>query len=72
VFATERGDPVTPDAINRLIKRIGERARFAFRCMPTCCGTLVVMRSPTPATTRGGYRIGSATDRSSTRRGTRN
>jgi site-specific recombinase XerD len=30
VFATERGGPFTPDAINRLIKRIGERARFAF------------------------------------------
>jgi type 1 fimbriae regulatory protein FimB/type 1 fimbriae regulatory protein FimE len=30
VFATERGGPVTPDAVNRLIKRIDERARFAF------------------------------------------
>jgi type 1 fimbriae regulatory protein FimB/type 1 fimbriae regulatory protein FimE len=30
VFPTERGGPFTPDAINRLIKRIGERARFAF------------------------------------------
>jgi hypothetical protein len=26
VFATERGGPFTPDAVNRLIKRIGERA----------------------------------------------
>jgi type 1 fimbriae regulatory protein FimB/type 1 fimbriae regulatory protein FimE len=30
VFATERGGPFMPDAVNRLIKRIGERARFAF------------------------------------------
>ena len=30
VFATERGGPFTPDAVNRLIKRIGKRAGFAF------------------------------------------
>jgi integrase len=30
VFATERGGPFTPDAVNRLVKRIGERAGFAF------------------------------------------
>jgi integrase len=30
VFASERGGPFTPDAINRLIKRIGVRAGFAF------------------------------------------
>jgi site-specific recombinase XerD len=30
VFTTERGGPFTPDAVNRLIKRIGERAGFAF------------------------------------------
>jgi hypothetical protein len=29
VFSTERGGPFTPDAVNRLIKRIGARARFA-------------------------------------------
>jgi len=29
VFATERGGPFTPDAVNRLIKRVGERADFA-------------------------------------------
>ncbi len=28
VFATERGGPFTPDAVNRLVKRIGERAGF--------------------------------------------
>lgn len=31
VFATERGGPFTPDAINRLVKRIGERAGFPFQ-----------------------------------------
>src|SRR6516225_5931624 len=30
VFATERGGPFTPDAVNRLIKRIGARARLPF------------------------------------------
>jgi len=30
VFATERGGPFTPDAVNRLIKRIGKRAGFSF------------------------------------------
>jgi integrase len=30
VFETERGGPFTPDAVNRLIKRIGERAGLAF------------------------------------------
>lgn len=30
VFATERGGPFTPDAINRLVKRIGERAGLPF------------------------------------------
>jgi integrase len=30
VFATERDGPFTADAVNRLIKRIGERAGFAF------------------------------------------
>ena len=31
VFATERGGPFTPDAVNRLVKRIGERAGFDFK-----------------------------------------
>jgi integrase len=30
VFTTERGGPFTPDAVNRLIKRIGERVGFDF------------------------------------------
>jgi integrase len=37
VFGTERGGPFTTDAVNRLVKRIGERAGFGFpRCMSTC------------------------------------
>ncbi len=31
VFATERGGPFTPDAVNRLIKRTGKRAGFPFQ-----------------------------------------
>ena len=31
VFETERGTPFTTDAVNRLIKRIGERAGFPFK-----------------------------------------
>ncbi len=31
VFATERGGPFTPDAVNRLIKRIGDRAGLALK-----------------------------------------
>ena len=31
VFGTERGSPFTPDAMNRLIKRMGERAGFDFQ-----------------------------------------
>jgi integrase len=31
VFTTERGGPFTPDAVNRLVKRIGERAGMPFR-----------------------------------------
>ena len=31
VFETERGTPFTTDAVNRLVKRIGERADFPFK-----------------------------------------
>jgi integrase len=31
VFETERGGPFTPDAVNRMIKRIGQRAGFPFQ-----------------------------------------
>jgi type 1 fimbriae regulatory protein FimB/type 1 fimbriae regulatory protein FimE len=30
VFETERGGPFTPDAVNRLVKTIGKRAKLAF------------------------------------------
>jgi hypothetical protein len=40
VFETERGTPFTTDAVNRLIKRIGERAGFPFKVFTsTCYGT---------------------------------
>jgi integrase len=42
VFTSERGTPFTPDAINRLIKRIGERAEMAmpvhFHMLRHSCG----------------------------------
>jgi integrase len=53
VFATERGGPFTSDAVNRLIKRIGERAGFPFPVHATCYGTAVVTRWRMQAMTRG-------------------
>ena len=50
VFATERGGPFTADAVNRLIKRIGKRAGFAFPVHATCCATAAAMRWPITAT----------------------
>ena len=43
VFATERGGPFTTDAVNRLLKRIAERARFPaghvhFHMLRHACG----------------------------------
>jgi integrase len=60
VFATERGGPFTPDAVNRLIKRIGERAS-------TCCVTPAASRWPMQGTIRGLSRIGLGTGQSSIR-----
>ena len=31
MFETERGGPFTPDAVSRLIKRVGSRAGFPFQ-----------------------------------------
>jgi integrase len=36
VFTTERCGPFTPDAVNRLIKRIAERAGFVSKYTRTC------------------------------------
>ena len=47
VFATERGGPFTSDAVNRLIKRIGERAGFPFQVTLTCFATPAATRWPT-------------------------
>jgi integrase len=67
VFATERGGPFTSDAVNRLIKRIGERARMPFpRFMPTCFAMAAAMRWPMRDTIRERSRTGSVTARSST------
>jgi type 1 fimbriae regulatory protein FimE len=35
VFETERRTPFTTDAVNRLVKRIGERAGFPFKVSRT-------------------------------------
>jgi type 1 fimbriae regulatory protein FimB/type 1 fimbriae regulatory protein FimE len=71
VFSTERGGPFTPDAINRLIKRIGARWPRLSGARAHAAPRLR-LRWPMPATTRGASKIGSATDRSSTRCATRN
>ena len=59
VFATERGTPFTTDAINRQIKRIGERAVFQpSLCMFTCCGTPAATRWRMRRTIRATSRTG--------------
>ena len=39
MFPIERGGPFTTYAVNRLIKRIGERAGLPFKFIGTCFGT---------------------------------
>ena len=58
MFATERGGPFTSAAVNRLIKRIGVRAKLPSRSTPICSGTRAATRCRTPATTPGRCRIG--------------
>jgi type 1 fimbriae regulatory protein FimB/type 1 fimbriae regulatory protein FimE len=42
VFATERGTPLTPDAMNRLVKTVGKRAKLPlpvhFHMLRHSCG----------------------------------
>ena len=54
-FPTERGGPFTADAINRLIKRIGERAGMPF----PGCATAAATRWPMPGMIRGLFRTSS-------------
>ena len=63
VFRTERGGSFTADAVNRLIKRIGERAGFAFRLLSTCCATPVATRWPIWGVIRERFKIGLAIGR---------
>jgi type 1 fimbriae regulatory protein FimB/type 1 fimbriae regulatory protein FimE len=66
------GGRFAPDAINRLEKRIGARARFAFpvhaHMLRHACGYALANAGHD---TRRIHRIGSAIDLSSTRRATR-
>ena len=67
MFATERGGPFTSDAVNRLIKRIGERAGLPFQIIATCYVTAAAMPWPMRGTIRGLFRIGLAIAAFSTR-----
>jgi len=59
VFETERGGPFTPDAVNRLIKRIGKRASFGFPwCTFICCATPAGTHWRMRGTIRALFRIG--------------
>ena len=64
VFATERGGPFTPDAVNRLIKRIGERAGLSFRCTLTCCGMVARTKAGLAAARKRGIKLGGRNEQS--------
>jgi hypothetical protein len=70
VFTTERGGPFAPDAVNRLVKRIGERAGLPFPVHVHMLRQPAATRWRMPAMTRAVCKIGSATARSSIRSGT--
>ena len=63
MFAIERGGPFTPDAVNRLIKRVGERAGFLSKFTATCCATPAatpwlmrgMIRAPNPRLARASF-----------------
>jgi Phage integrase family len=63
-FASESGGPMSPKSFGTLFARLGERAGMAFPVFPH---TVAATRWPTPATTPGRCRLGSATRTSSTR-----
>jgi type 1 fimbriae regulatory protein FimB/type 1 fimbriae regulatory protein FimE len=71
VFETERGGPFTADAVNRLVKTIGERAKLPFgvhaHMLRHACG----YARPTQVMTHGSSKTGSATVRSNIPRATR-
>jgi type 1 fimbriae regulatory protein FimB/type 1 fimbriae regulatory protein FimE len=69
VFATERGGPFTPDAVNRLTKRASAPVSPS-RFTRTCSGTAAASLSPIRATIRAPSRIGSAIVRSNILSGT--
>jgi integrase len=71
VFTSERGTPFTTDAINRLVKIIGQRAGLSLPVTSTCCGIRAVTSWPMTASTPARSRTGSATFRSRTPRAIR-
>jgi type 1 fimbriae regulatory protein FimB/type 1 fimbriae regulatory protein FimE len=70
VFMTERDGPMTPKAFHALFGRIGARAKMQFPVHPHMLRHGCGYAQPTPATTRGRYRLGSGTRTSSTPFGT--
>jgi hypothetical protein len=72
VFATERGGPFARTPSTGSSSASVPAPASPLRSMLTCCVMPAATRSPMPATTRGGSKIGSAIGRSSTRCATPN
>ena len=53
VFVSERGGPLSPDMIARIVERAGESAKLGFHVHPTCCGTRQATRWPMRGPTHG-------------------
>src|SRR6516162_385138 len=64
VFVTERGGPFTTDAVNRLVKRLGNGNKLS--ASSTCYGIPVATPWPMQGTIRVGFRTTSGIRRSST------